>query len=70
MTRENKKWLMIIAAILIVIVAIMLIGNTQETRERKVGESIGDVIDSAGDSAKQFKEDVIDKIDDHTTNGE
>ncbi|TVQ83619.1 MAG: hypothetical protein EA357_05605 [Micavibrio sp.] len=70
MTRENKKWLMVIAAILIVIVAIMLIGNTQETRERKVGESIGDVIDSAGDSAKQFKEDVIDKIDDPTTNGE
>ena len=70
MTRENKKWLMVIAAILIVIVAIMLIGNTQETQERKVGESIGDVIDSAGDSAQQFKEDVIDKIDEHTTNGE
>ena len=64
--QSNKKWLIVIAVILVGIFTVMLIGVTQKTDGEKIGESISDVIDSAGDGAKEFKEEIEDEIDDHT----
>lgn len=63
---DNKKWLIVIAVILVGIFTIMLIGVTQKTDGEKIGDSISDIVDSAGDRAKEFQEEIKDEIDDHT----
>lgn len=62
----NKKWLIVIAVILVGIFTVMIYGVTQKTDGDKIGESISDVIDSASEGAEEFKEEVKDEIDDHT----
>jgi hypothetical protein len=63
---DNKKWLIVIAVILVGIFTIMMIGVTQKTEGEKIGESISDIVDSADDGVEEFKEEVKDEIDDHT----
>lgn len=64
--QSNKKWLIVIAVILVGIFTIMLIGVNQKTDGEKIGDSISDIVDSAGDRAKEFQEEIKDEIDDHT----
>lgn len=66
MNVNNKKWLVIIAVILVGIFTVMLIGATQKTDGEKIGDSISDIVDSAGDGAKEFQEEIKDEIDDNT----
>lgn len=64
-TSDNKKWLFIIAVILAGIFTILLIDSTRKTPAEKMGESFSDIVDSAGDGAREFQADVIDEIDDN-----
>lgn len=63
---QNKKWLIVIAVVLVGIFSVILYGVTQKTDGEKIGDSISDVIDSAGDGAKELKEEIEDEIDDNT----
>lgn len=66
MNTQNKKWLIVIAVVLVGIFSVILYGVTQQTDGEKIGDSISDIVDSAGDGAKEFQEEVKDEIDDHT----
>lgn len=63
---NNKNWLIVIAVILVGIFSVMLFGGTQDNQG---GDSISDIADSAGDGAEEFREEVVDEIDDNTTDG-
>lgn len=63
---NNRIWLILIAVVLVGIFAVMLIESTQKSEGEKIGESISDVFDSAGDGARELREEVIDEIDDNT----
>ncbi|MDD3019906.1 MAG: hypothetical protein PHX61_02865 [Alphaproteobacteria bacterium] len=64
---NNKRWLIVIAVILVGIFAVMLMDNTQKPSSDKIGDSISDIVDSADDGAEEFREELIDEIDDNTT---
>ena len=64
--QSNKKWLIVIAVVLVGIFSVILYGVTQNTESEKISDSISDVIDSAGDGAKELREEIEDEIDDHT----
>lgn len=63
---EQKSILIIIGGVLIGIFGLMLFQYGQQTRDEKINTSISDVINSAGDGIKEFKEEVKDEIDDNT----
>lgn len=63
---NNKKWLVMIAVILVGIFSVMIYGVTQNTDTDTIGDSISDVLDSADEGAKEFKEELKDEIDDNT----
>lgn len=64
--QSNKKWLIVIAVVLVGIFSVILYGVTKNTDADKIGDSISDIAKSAGDGAKEFKEEVKDEIDDNT----
>lgn len=66
MNHSDKKWLIVIAVVLVGIFAVTLYGVTQNTEGEKIGNSISDIIGSAGDGAKELKEEIEDEIDDNT----
>jgi len=66
-TSSNKKWLIAITVILVGIFTVMLMGVPQKTESEKIGDSISDIVDSAGDGIEEFGEEVKDEIDDNTT---
>lgn len=66
MNMSNKKWLIVIAVILVGIFVVLAMESTRKTDGERIGESISDIVDSAGDGAKEFREEVIDEIDDNT----
>ena len=63
---NNKKWLIVIAVILVGIFSVILYGVMQNNDDDKIGESISEIIDNAGDGAKELQEEIKDEIDDHT----
>ncbi len=66
MNMSNKKWLIVIAVILVGIFVVLAMESTRKTDGERIGESISDIVDSAGDGAKEFREEVLDEIDDNT----
>lgn len=63
---QNKKWLIVIAVVLVGIFSVIFYGMSQKTDSDKISDSISDVIDSSGDGAKELKEEIEDEIDDNT----
>lgn len=60
MHSQNKKWLIIIAVILVSIFAVMLIEVNKKTEMEKMGDSITGVVSSIGNEATKFRKEVID----------
>jgi hypothetical protein len=67
MMTTNTKWLIGLSAVILVVASLIFMRGTQENHESKMGDSISDIAKSADDGAKELKEEIIDEIDDNTT---
>jgi hypothetical protein len=63
---DNRALLIIIAVTLVGIFGIILMENNKRSSSSTVGDSISEVIDSADEGIKEFKEEAKDEIDDNT----
>lgn len=66
MKMDNKGLLIIIAVILVGIFGVILMEANKKSSGDKISGSISDVVNSADDGIKEFKEEVKDEIDDNT----
>ena len=61
----NGKWLIIISFLMIGILSAIVYGTLHKSNSDKMLDSVSDVIQSADDGSEEFKEEIIDEIDDN-----
>jgi hypothetical protein len=61
----NRKWLIIISFLMIGILSAIVYGTLRKSNSDKMFDSVSDVIQSADDGTEEFKEEIIDEIDDN-----
>ncbi len=67
MISQNTKWLIGLTVVIVIVGILIFMRGTQENHQSKIGDSINDIAKSADDGAHELKEEIIDEIDDNTT---
>lgn len=68
MAQDNKKWIIALAAVLIVIFTVMVMDNISATQNKTVSDNISDAIDNTGNKVENLKDDIVDEIEETDNN--
>lgn len=61
----NRTGLMLILSVIVLgVFALVLLEYNTRTRSEKIGDSVTDIINEAGENLENFRDDIADKIED------